>query len=86
MYDVNNKEARILQGKMVQLDLTCGKGESTEMKRIKVNPSGCMVTNIQTTKINSRKGNRIKYLGMTLIASSDSENVQSVEIREDSRN
>ena len=45
MDDVNNKEARILQGKMLQLDLTCGKGESTEMKGIKVNPSGCIVIN-----------------------------------------
>ena len=45
MYDVNNKEAPILQGKMVQLDLTCDKGQSTEIRRIKVNPSGCIVTN-----------------------------------------
>ena len=36
MYGVNNKEARIIQGKMVQLDLTFGKGQCTEIRRIKV--------------------------------------------------
>ena len=36
MYGVNNKEARIIQGRMVQLDLTFDKVQCTEIRRIKV--------------------------------------------------